>query len=103
MVVENSDEKTELQKSFELNSEIILWYSELREQHRVAVRAAERMNDSLDSMAEALTAIGITGGDSAELLRSLNDLAQQPDREEEPRTNRQESFGKLFKKKGRRW
>lgn len=103
MVVENLDEKTELQKSFELNSEIMLWYSELREQHRVAVRAAERMNDSLDSMAEALTAIGKTGVDSAELFSRWNDLAQQPNQEEEPRTNRQESFGKLFRKKGRRW
>ena len=103
MVVENLDEKTELQKTFEHNSEIILWYSEMWEQHRAAVRAAERLNDSLDSMAEALTAIGKAGGDSAELLSRWNDLAQQPNQEEEPRTNRQESFGKLFRKKGRRW
>lgn len=103
MVVENLEEKTELQKTFEHNSEVMLWYSEMWEQHRAAVRAAERLNDSLDSMAEALTAIGKTGVDSAELLSKWNDLAQQPDREEEPRTNRQESFGKLFRKKGRRW
>ena len=97
------DEKTGLLKIFERNSEIMLWYSEMREQHRVAVRAVERMNDSLDSMAEALTAIGMTGVDSAEMLSRWNDLAQQPNQEEEPKTNRQESFGKLFRKKGRRW
>lgn len=102
-MVENSDEKTELLKTFERNSEIMLWYSEMREQHQAAVRAAERLNDSLDSMAEALNAIGKTGVDSAELLSRWNDLAQQPNQEEEPKTNRQESFGKLFRKKGRRW
>ena len=103
MVVGNSDEKIELLKTFERNSEIMLWYSEMWEQHRAAVRAAERLNDSLDSMAEALNAIGKTGVDSAELLSRWNDLAQQPNQEEESRTNRQESFGKLFRKKGRRW
>lgn len=81
MVVENLDEKTELLKTFERNSEIMLWYSEMREQHRTAVRAAERLNDSLDSMAEALNAIGKTGVDSAELLSRWNDLAQQPNQE----------------------
>ena len=97
------DEKPELQKAFKHNSDIILWYSEMWEQHRAAVRAAERLNDSLDSMAEALIAISKTGVDSDELLSRWNDLAQQPNQEEEPRTNRQESFGKLFRKKGRRW
>ena len=50
------------------------------------------------SMAEALAQVGINFGKAFGPSADPVQLA-----EEVPRTNRQESFGKLFRKKGRRW
>ena len=59
---------------------------------------ADEELDNVAAMAEALAQVGINFGKAFGSSHNPVQLA-----EEVPRANRQESFGKLFRKKGRRW
>lgn len=57
--------------------------------------------EALDHAASMAKAMEQVGANFAKAFEQKSYQAQPA--EEVPRTNRQESFGKLFRKKGRRW